>query len=269
MKIIYCFVFCFMSTLSFGQLDKGKLYLGIKGGIIASEITNLRPMIVPPFYDQIGGFTTNEFLLGKFFNSDFDKNGEKQIIGGVQARFNFTDFSGIFLEFNFAQRNGRFGYEDDIGLEYDIFFKHDYFEVAIAPKLHPIAVFVPDSPWSRILHFNAGFNFSMINKDEIIYNCNDDNPNVCALEDQNLVQRNLQNTINGRFNAGFIFGFGFEVNLGDDEFKHIVNVDCRWLKGFSNVLDVSNNNFLIEEVDNKLNSFEITLGYLFLAPLDY
>ena len=234
MKSILLFTMLFATSMLFGQMsEEDGFFFGFKGGVSYSGISNIKETIIRPVFPENTYSTTNNSLLGGH--------------GGMFFYYSFpSTFLAIQPEIIFSQAGTSFKYEDVNGLNYDMRFNFQYFQMAALLKIYPLEDY---SSTLSGLHLFIGPQFNAnVASDRIMYTSNSD------LAGQDLqIQQNLRQVLKGTSDFVVVGGIGIEFGR--------FTLEARYNLGLKDALETLANGYNFIENKNKAKSIQVSIGY--------
>lgn len=211
----------------YSQLEETDFYYGFHTGFTRSSIDEVQTTLIRPIFDvntykvskvPIYGFTAGASIYYKFKKSKF----------------------AIQPEIVYADLGGRFHYEDNEELQYDITFNYNY--ISIIPKIK--------------YYLAKGLNVSIapqlslaINRNRLEYISNQPELGPDLQIEQSLSQVLKANSI-----AAFSAGIGYDIPFG-------LYVHAEYMLGISDAIETLANGFYFIENKNQTTAIKVTLGY--------
>ena len=215
--------------LSAQDFDNG-FYWGVLGGATYSSIEDIRTTIISDIYPEDTYTTSPQRFYG----------GQAGIF--FQYRFEDNSHVALRLEFAYAQQRGGMSYSDIQGLEYELGFNYEYFNISPLLKVN-----TPLKPLYVIGGLTWGINLA---GEKIGYRSNQ-SETVPDLQ----IQESLREVLKGQSN------FGATVGLGIELVRDRLALEGRYTYGFKDVIETLANSYYFIENKNPSHFFQATLSY--------
>jgi hypothetical protein len=222
-------LFSLSCALSAQDFDSG-FYWGVLGGATYSSVEDIRTTIISDIYPEDSYTTTPQSFYG----------GQAGLF--FQYRFEDNSHVALRLEFAYAQQKGGMSYADVEGLEYDLAFDYEFFNISPLLKVN-----TPLKPLYAIGGVTWGINLA---GEKIRYRSND-TANVPDLQ----IQESLREVLKGQSN------FAATVGLGIELVRDRLALEGRYTYGFKDVIETLANSYYFIENKNPSHFFQATLSY--------
>lgn len=234
LKSIFPIVFLLATAPIFAQVESGSTYFGGYAGAAwqPNGIRKLPQTIISRSHEP----TTYQTVEHPSFGLSAGL--------GICHRFANLEWLALQGEVNYAKKSGSFDYSDAQPLTYNMKFDYQFLSIIGTAKMFPVAGFYVRPG------FYGGINIS----DKIKYQHAPEDKFGPSDPDQ----AELNRTMHGRSDLGFLFGVGYELPSG-------LTLDASAHFGTADVVEVDADNGydFVTAPKNSILSVQLTVGYFF------